>query len=165
MDLRSNPVTTDYDASAYPSFGVTADAIVFTTESSGLHVVMVERGNDPFKGSWALPGGFVEPDEDLADAAARELAEETGIQVPATALTQLGAYGAPNRDPRMRVVSVVFWTVQSGLSELEGGSDAADARLIPVDELLSNPDGLAFDHHQILSDAIDVARTATGSTA
>jgi 8-oxo-dGTP diphosphatase len=154
----------EYDPSGYPPFAVTADAIVFTISQGLLHVALVERGNDPYKGSWALPGGFVEPDEDLADAAARELAEETGVRISAAAMRQLGAYGAPDRDPRMRVVSVAFWTIEPGLSELAGGSDAASARLMPVDEVLSDNDRLAFDHHQILSDAVQAAKAAIGSS-
>lgn len=149
--------TPGYDPSGYPPFAVTVDVIVFTIAHGQLHVALVERGNDPFKGKWALPGGFVEPDEDLADAAARELQEETGIESEATALTQLGAYGKPDRDPRMRVVSVAFWTIQPGLSQVTGGSDAAAARLLPVDEALEDPSNLAFDHHQILSDAVEQA--------
>lgn len=156
---------TEYDSSDYPPFAVTADAIVFTIAQGELHVVLVERGHGPYKGSWALPGGFVEPDEDLADAAARELAEETGIRIPAQAMTQLGAYGAPDRDPRMRVVSVAFWTIQPGLTDLAGGSDAAAAQLVPVDQILSEPEALAFDHQQILSDAVEGAKAAIGSSA
>lgn len=154
----------EYDPSDYPPFAVTVDVIVFTIADGQIQVALIERGSEPYKGKWALPGGFVEPDEDLGDAAARELAEETGIQTPATGLTQLGAYGRPDRDPRMRVVSVAFWTIQPGLSELTGGSDAAAALLMPVDEALADPDDLAFDHHQILSDAVEQARTAIGSS-
>lgn len=154
----------DYNPSDHPPFAVTADVIVFTVMEGQLHVALVERGNEPYKGRWALPGGFVEQDEDLADAAARELEEETGIQSEAAELAQLGAYGAPERDPRMRVVTVAFWTIQPGLSELRGGSDAASARLIPVDQVLSDPGELAFDHHQILSDAVEQARSTIGSS-
>ena len=153
----------DYNPSNHPPFAVTADVIVFTVVNGVLHVALVERGNDPYKGRWALPGGFVEPDEDLADAAARELEEETGIRSEPAELAQLGAYGAPGRDPRMRVVTVAFWTIQPGLSELTGASDAASARLVPVDEALGDPGELAFDHHQILSDAVEHARAAIGS--
>jgi 8-oxo-dGTP diphosphatase len=155
----------EYDPSGYPPFAVTADAIVFTISQGQLHVALVERGNDPYKGRWALPGGFVEPDEDLAGAAARELAEETGIELSAASMRQLGAYGAPNRDPRMRVVSVAFWTIQPALTKLVGGSDAATARLMPVKEVLSRPEDLAFDHHQILSDAVQTAKAAMEASA
>lgn len=155
----------DYNPTEYPSIAVTVDIIVLTVAHNVLHVALVERGNDPYKGAWALPGGFVEPDEDLPEAAARELAEETGITSPAAGLRQLGAYGKPGRDPRMRVVTVAFWTIQPGLTELTGGSDAASAELVPVEEALANPDRLAFDHHQILSDAVEQARTSIGSSS
>ena len=154
----------EYNPSDQPSFAVTADAIVFTVMDGELYVALVERGNHPHKGKLALPGGFVEPDEDLPDAAARELEEETGIESATAELTQLGAYGTPGRDPRMRVVTVAFWTIQSDLSEVTGGSDAASAHLVPVDEALAKPDILAFDHHQILSDAVERARSAIGSS-
>lgn len=133
------------------------DAVVFTERNGHEMVVLVERGNDPFRGAWALPGGFVETEEDLADAAARELAEETGLQVPAGALRQLGAYGAPGRDPRMRTVSVVYWAKITNPGEPVGGSDAAASGWIPVDEALGDDFALAFDHRRILTDAVEAA--------
>lgn len=145
---------------AHPPFAVTADVVLFTDDLT--HVVLVERGNEPFQGSLAIPGGFVEIDEDLSEAARRELAEETGLEVPPDQLRQLGAYGAPGRDPRMRVVSVVFWAVVAGDIEPTGGSDAAAALLLPVDEVLAEPDRLAFDHHRILLDTLSAARFAGG---
>lgn len=143
----------DYDPGAYPPFAVTADTAVFTHRDGRLCVLMIERGTEPYRGRWALPGGFVDIDEDLPDAAVRELAEETGID--AVDLQQLGAYGAPDRDPRMRVVSVVFWTWLDDIGEPNGGDDAAHAFLVPVDEALADPARLAFDHHQILTDAVE----------
>jgi 8-oxo-dGTP diphosphatase len=119
---------------------------------------LIERGADPFQGRWALPGGFVDIDEDLHDAAARELAEETGVVIDN--LEQLGAYGAPDRDPRMRVVAIAFWTMESDLEDPVGGDDAADAFLVPVEEALSDPARLAFDHHQILTDAVERVQKA-----
>ena len=112
-----------------PEIAVTVDTVVFTTREEKPMLVLVQRGNEPFLGRWALPGGFVEIDEDLPDAASRELREETGLTVPAAALTQLGAYGTPGRDPRMRVVSIVFWAYRADLDDPIGGSDAASARL------------------------------------
>jgi len=144
-----------YDPGAYPPFAVTADNVVFTRRDGRLCVLLIERGTDPFRGRWALPGGFVDPDEDLPEAAARELAEETGID--ATGLRQLGAYGAPDRDPRMRVVSVVYWAMIPDLAEPKGGDDAAHAFVVPVEEALAKPDRLAFDHHRILTDAAEQA--------
>lgn len=138
-----------------PPFAVTADAVVFTDRDDEWLVVLVQRDRDPFAGRWALPGGFVDPDEDLADAATRELAEETGLTV--TGMRQLGAYGAPDRDPRMRVVTVVYWAIAEGLPEPAGSDDARDARLWPVAEVTSRPDLLAFDHHRILVDAVEAA--------
>lgn len=147
--MTSNP---DYDPGAYPPFAVTADTAVFTRREGRLWVLLIERGNEPFRGRWALPGGFVDIDEDLPDAAVRELAEETGIE--AGELQQLGTYGTPGRDPRMRVVSVVFWTLIPDLAEPRGGDDAAHAFVVPVEEALADPSRLAFDHHRILTDAV-----------
>lgn len=154
----------DYDPSRFPPFAVTVDIVVFTVQDGRLLVALVERGNEPFKGAWALPGGFVEPDEDLRSAAARELSEETGLHSPAAHLEQFGAYGDPDRDPRMRVVSVGYWAMVADLAVPEGGSDAASAELVEVHEALGDPDRLAFDHHVILSDALERARAALENT-
>lgn len=141
----------EYDSTAFPPFAVTVDCVVFTEPRGDLHVVLVERGSDPYRGRWAFPGGFVDLDEDLEAAAIRELREETGVEC--TDLRQLGAYGEPDRDPRMRVVTVVYWADVTDLSEPEGRDDAADARLWPVTEIRANPTMLAFDHMLILEDA------------
>ncbi|HEX6946941.1 MAG TPA: NUDIX hydrolase [Acidimicrobiia bacterium] len=135
---------------------VTVDAVVFVDLPDGLSVLLVERANPPFQGKWALPGGFVDPDEDLPDAAARELAEETGVT--GVDLVQLGAYGSPGRDPRGRNVSIVYWGLAHASTRPTAGDDAADARLVPVDEALGHPEMLAFDHHQILGDAVAALR-------
>lgn len=140
-----------------PRIGVTADAVVFTKRDGVAMVVLIERANEPFRSRLALPGGFVEQDEDLPDAAARELAEETGLEIPARALSQLGAYGAPGRDPRMRVVSIVYWADVDDLPDPVAGSDAAASRLVAVDQALED-EGLAFDHRQILHAAREAAR-------
>ena len=142
-----------YNPADYPPFAVTVDVVLFTRVDRQLHVLMIERGQDPWKGRLALPGGFVDEDEDLPDAAVRELKEETGITAPPD-LQQLGAYGDPDRDPRMRIVSVAYWAFVDELDEPKGGDDAADALLVPVDEVLANPDRLASDHHLIISDAV-----------
>lgn len=131
---------------------VTTDIVVYTERDGRPHVLLVRRANDPFQGSWVFPGGFVEVDEDLVDSARRELAEETGIL--ARDLIQLGAYGTPGRDPRMRVVTVVFWTVVESPMEPEAGDDAAEARFWPVADLLADPDLFAFDHYRILVDVL-----------
>jgi 8-oxo-dGTP diphosphatase len=145
----------EHETAGYPPFAVTADAVVFTRREGRPMVVLVQRAHDPYRGRWALPGGFVDIDEDLGPAAARELAEETGLEVDR--LLQLGAYGAPGRDPRGRVVTVVFWTRIDDLADPVGADDARDARLWAVDEVLSDPGLLAFDHHRILADAVDAA--------
>lgn len=145
---------TDYEP---PLIAVSVDAAVFTVRDETPMVVLIERANEPFRGAWALPGGFVEVDEDLPQAAARELEEETGLVVPATALRQVGAYGAPDRDPRMRVVSVLFWAVVADLGDPAGGSDAASSSLIPVATALAPGFELAFDHPVVLRDAVTAA--------
>lgn len=140
---------------------VTVDLIAFTRRHDELNVVLVQRKHHPFQGGWALPGGFLEIDEDLAEAASREMLEETGLNIPPSRLTQVGAYGTPGRDPRMRTVTVAFAAFQHGLEDPNGSDDAAAARLWPVVEVLANPDFLAFDHFQILTDAM----TALGLAA
>lgn len=143
--------------SRLPPIALSVDAVIFTIRDGKRMVVLVRRRNPPYQGAWALPGGMVEADEDLPEAAARELAEETGLEVPALMLTQLGAYGAPGRDPRMRVVSVVFWAMVPDLADPVGGSDAASAGLVPLDQALSDDFKLAFDHDRILADALNAA--------
>lgn len=153
------PSTSDVDQSwEQPKLAVTADSVVFTSRNADTVVALVERANPPFQGMWALPGGFVETDEDLSEAASRELAEETGLHVPTTSLIQLGAYGAPGRDPRMRVVSVVFWAFLISLPDPVGGSDAAASRFVPVSQALADDFEMAFDHQRILSDAVEAAQ-------
>ncbi|MEQ1699139.1 MAG: NUDIX domain-containing protein [Ilumatobacteraceae bacterium] len=142
-----------YDPSRYPAFAVTVDVAVFTMVAGELHVLLVRRGSEPFAGAWALPGGFKQPDETLDEAAHRELREETSIE-GAALLRQFGAYGDPGRDPRMNVVTVAFLAVAPRLDGVAGGSDAAEAALHPVQRVLSGRLPLAFDHRQIVSDAV-----------
>jgi 8-oxo-dGTP diphosphatase len=141
-----------------PEIAVTVDAVILTSRVDTPMLVLVQRGNEPFLGRWALPGGFLETDEDLPDAAMRELREETGLTVPAEALIQLGAYGKPGRDPRMRVVSIAYWAYRADLGEPVGASDAASSSLIPVSTALAEGSDLAFDHSQIVRDAVTAAR-------
>ena len=138
-------VTYDYDPGAYAPFAVTVDVAVFTIRDDALQVLLIERGEEPFLGVWALPGGFVKMDEDLDQAAARELAEETGLRAGPSHLEQLGSYGAPNRDLRMRVVTVAYWAICADLPVLRGGGDAAAAALTPVEEIEHGRVRLAFD--------------------
>lgn len=153
-----------YDPHAYPPFGVAADVVLLTVRQGRLSVLLVERARHPFRGAWALPGGFVDADEDLATAARRELAEETGLAVDATHLEQLRTYGAPRRDPRTRVVSVVYLALAAGLADPVPGDDARRARFFAIDDLslpaLGRPDGapLAFDHATIVADGVERAR-------
>src|SRR5436190_17099563 len=130
------------------SFAVTVDLVVFTIRDERLCALAVKRGGPPYRGRWALPGGFVEENEDLLDAALRELAEETGLTELPMHLEQLATYGAPGRDPRQRIVSVAHLALAAELPDPAAGTDAAAARWRPVDELLAAR--LAFDHHQIL---------------
>nr|WP_246562193.1 NUDIX domain-containing protein [Streptomyces roseirectus] len=142
-----------YDKHAYEPFAVTVDLAVFTLRAGALHVLLVERGQEPYAGRWALPGGFVLPEESAETAARRELAEETGLTGSAGIhLEQLRTYSEPGRDPRMRVVSVAFTALLAlppGAPEPHGGGDAAQARWTPYDS--AGP--LAFDHDRILADA------------
>jgi 8-oxo-dGTP diphosphatase len=137
---------------------VAVDLVVLTVAERQLRVLAIRRGRPPFEGRLALPGGFVEPDEDLLDAAARELAEETGLGGVAPHLEQLATYGHPDRDPRGRVISVAHLALLAQPGTPTAGSDAADALWLPVDELLTSPRSLAFDHHRILSDGVERSR-------
>lgn len=149
-----------YDPDAHPRVAVTVDIVVLTIVDHQLQVVLVRRGAEPFEGAWALPGGFVRPDDDLDTAAARELQEETGVEAAAH-LEQLGAYGTPDRDPRMRVVTVAYLAVLRDVGPLVAGTDAASAQLVPVSELLGRraKRPLAFDHARILDDGVERARS------
>jgi 8-oxo-dGTP diphosphatase len=139
-----------YDKHAFEPFAVTVDLAVLTLRAGALHVLLVERGQEPYAGHWALPGGFLLPEESAERAARRELAEETGLaHVTGLHLEQLRTYSEPGRDPRMRVVSVAFTALLPDPPEPHAGTDAAEARWVPYDKA----QGLAFDHDRILADA------------
>lgn len=149
----------DYNPTDYPPFAVTVDLSIFTIRDGALSILLVQRGADPYAGAWALPGGFVNPDEDASAAAVRELAEETGVDVFSGHLEQLRTYSAPDRDPRMRVVSIAHVAFAPSLPEPVAGSDAAAARWWTVEDVLSGELELAFDHAQIVSDALERVRS------
>ncbi|MEU8522521.1 NUDIX domain-containing protein [Streptomyces sp. NBC_01216] len=143
-----------YDRRAFEPFAVTVDLAVLTLCEGRLHVLLVERAQEPYAGSWALPGGFVLPHESAEQAACRELAEETGLSPDTAAglhLAQLRTYSDPGRDPRTRVVSVAYTALVPDPPEPLGGGDAAQARWTPYGA--HGP--LAFDHDRILADAHD----------
>lgn len=143
-----------YDPREFPPVAVTVDLVVLTIRDDRLCALLVQRGAPPFEGAWALPGGFVRPKESLDEAAARELKEETGLRKPAGHLEQLRSYGAPNRDPRMRVVTIAYLAMLPALEEPVAGTDAAQARFWPIDSLPT----LAFDHGVILTHGVERAR-------
>ncbi len=132
----------------FPRPAVTVDAVVFT-RGRPREVLLIRRARDPFKGRWAIPGGFVDMEEDLEPAAARELEEETGLG--GVKLEQFRAYGEPKRDPRGRTISIVFVGEVAERPAIRGQDDAEEARFFDVARL---PRPLAFDHEKILSEAI-----------
>lgn len=157
----------NYDASKYPPFAVTVDLAIFTIRDGKLCVLLVRRGDHPFKGAWALPGGFVNIDESAGEAAWRELEEETGVSQFSGHLEQLRTYSKPDRDPRMRVVSIAHVAFAPNLPDPTPGSDADAAGWWPVADLgleatdieASNYPALAFDHHRILLDGLERVRS------
>lgn len=147
--------------SEYPIFAVTADTVLLAgAVGEAPQVLLIRRGGEPYAGRLALPGGFVDPDEDLAMAAARELEEETGIS--GVDLVQLAAYGAPDRDPRQRTVSVAHLGVLPEPVPATAGDDAAEAGWYDARAALVDDDALAFDHAQVLRDALDRVGSGRG---
>jgi 8-oxo-dGTP diphosphatase len=154
---RDPGVPAGYNPSEFPAFAVTVDMVILTMLQSQLHVLLVRRGVAPFKGKWAIPGGFKRPNETLDQAAKRELSEETGVD-SASLLKQFGAYGDPGRDPRMNVVTIAYLAVLRDVGSVAAGTDAAAAALIPVSDALSGKVDLAFDHSRIVRDAVERVR-------
>lgn len=131
----------------YPHPAVTADCIVLAPEDGTYKVLLVQRGNEPYKGCWAFPGGFINIDESADDAARRELHEETGLSVDD--IVQVGAYSEVDRDPRERVITIAYLAEMEAPAEVRGGDDAAEAKWFDVNNL---PE-LAFDHKKIMKAA------------
>src|SRR5204862_1643220 len=130
----------------YPRAALTVDCVVFGLDESELKVLLIERALEPFKGKWALPGGFVRVDETVDEAARRELAEEAGLKD--VFLEQLYTFGEVNSDPRERVVSVAYYAlVKLAEHATKAATDAADARWFPMSKVPK----LAFDHDEILN--------------
>ena len=136
----------------YPRPAVTADCIVITKETDA-KVLLIQRGDDPYKGCWAFPGGFMNMDETTEQCAIRELEEETGLKI--VELYQIGAYSKVDRDPRGRTVTVAYLAVIDKLSPVIGQDDAVQAEWWPLTSLPQ----LAFDHDEIMEDAIALYKT------
>ena len=130
----------------YPRASVTADAVLFAEKDGQIYVLLIQRGNEPYKGCWAFPGGFLNMDETVIKCAERELEEETGIVLSGMQLA--GVYSDVERDPRGRVITAAY-TAMTAMPEAKAGDDAAAARWWPLNALPK----LAFDHDVILRDA------------
>lgn len=135
----------------YEHPAVTTDCVIFTYEDWKLKVLLVRRGGEPYKGEWALPGGFLRSDETAKEGAMRELQEETGLV--ASAIGELGVFSDPKRDPRERVITIAFYALVKP-SEVVGGDDADEAAWYSIDALPA----LAFDHADIINTALERLR-------
>lgn len=133
---------------AHPTIAVTTDVVLLCHQLETLHILLVQRKYPPFAGQWALPGGFVEHDETLVAAAQRELYEETGVS--AIAVTQIGAFGDPHRDPRRHVVSIAFLGLSAHMLPLVTSDETPHVAWFPLQQL---PHPLAFDHQHIIAHA------------
>lgn len=139
----------------YPRPSVTTDCVIFGYEGNTLKVLLIERGNEPFKGYWAFPGGFLNMEESAEEGAKRELYEETGLKD--AIIKQFHTYTDPDRDPRGRVISIAYYALVQ-IGEVKGGDDAAQARWFAIDEVPA----LAFDHDQMLQDALAKLKSQEG---
>lgn len=133
----------------YPRPEVTADVVVITKEEE-TKVLLIQRGFEPYKGCWALPGGFMEMDETTEACAIRELEEETGLRL--ADMKQIGAYSKVDRDPRARTITIAYLTIVDEPLPVMGLDDAAKAEWFPINALPA----LAFDHDEIMADAINM---------
>lgn len=145
-----------YDPGAFPPFAVTVDVVLLTVRFGTFSVLLVERDTYPFQGALALPGGFVQPDEDLDTAAVRRLEKETGVRRDTAHVEQLGAFGDPRRDPRMRVVSVPYLVFAPDLPAPTPGTGTRSVAWTAVDAV--DPARLAFDHTAVLAAGVERAR-------
>lgn len=136
----------------YPRPSVTADCVVITKEDTP-QVLLIQRGFEPFKGCWAIPGGFMNIDETTEQCAIRELEEETGLKI--SDVRQIGAFSKVDRDPRGRTITVAYLAIVDAPLEVKGLDDAAKAKWFPLGALPS----LAFDHADILRDAITLYKS------
>ncbi|MEZ4922183.1 MAG: NUDIX hydrolase [Crocinitomicaceae bacterium] len=133
----------------YHRIDVTVDAVIFRKLKNATQVLLIQRKHEPFEGSWAIPGGFVDEGEDLEAAAIRELEEETGLVVDS--LEQLHTFGRPDRDPRKRIISVVHWKLLKDPNvEVYAADDASNLSWFSIDDL---PE-LAFDHAEVMAVAV-----------
>lgn len=148
----------NYNPREYTPVAVTVDNVILTIRDGDLCVLLIRRADFPYRGWWALPGGFANPEETLEESARRELREEAKIEAPATHLEQLGTYGDPGRDPRMDgLYTVAYLAMFPHAADPVAGSDAAAARWWPVVDLHDEGIPLAFDHGQILADGLERA--------
>ncbi len=157
QDQAERDFLAGYDPAGFPPVAVTVDVVLLTVRESRLQVLLVERDTHPFRGLLALPGGFVQPDEDLDAAAIRRLEQETGVRRDVAHVEQLGAFGSPRRDPRMRVVSVAYLVFAPDLPAPRPGPSTRSVSWVPVGVV--DVDRLAFDHATVLAAGVERARS------
>ena len=155
----------NYQRKDFPPFALTVDIVVLTILDGKLRVVLIERAEDPFSGQWALPGGAVNPKENLIEAAKRSLKEETNIVVSGRERRkQFRSYYEPGRDPRVNTATTVYWTIINKLPETKGGGSAKKVKPMPVREVEGGRTKLAFDHKRIIRDGVNELRYGLENT-
>ena len=135
----------------YPHPAVTADCVIFSYDDNDIKVLLIQRGNEPYKGYWAFPGGFMNIDENAEQCALRELEEETGLKD--VKLDQLYTFTDVNRDPRERVITITYYGIVE-LTDIKGNDDAAQAQWFSLDKIPP----LAFDHDLIFKKALEIVK-------
>jgi len=162
-DISEEEFLRRYPKQDYPKPSVAVDLTVFTVSDTDLKVLLIRRKGHPHKGSWAFPGGFVDvgdgyddQGESIEEAAYREMTEETSLAHGSVFLEQLYTFGTPNRDPRMRIISVAYYALVPGdrMALVKAGSDAEEARWFSVEHEVADLD-LAFDHAESLRMAVE----------